>query len=82
VGSPAASRWIRPRGGSGVARVMPASSMARRLTQALWPSVDSSSTGRSPTAASRVARWGPAAPKASMTQPPPSTQGAAGWSAA
>ena len=47
VGSPAASRSIRPRGGSGVARVIPASSRARLLTQALWPSVDSSSTGRS-----------------------------------
>ena len=42
VGSPAASRSIRPRGGSGVARVIPASSRARLLTQALWPSVDSS----------------------------------------
>ena len=35
VGSPAASRSIRPRGGSGVARVIPASSRARPLTQAL-----------------------------------------------
>ena len=43
----------------GVARV-PASSRARRLTQALWPSVDSSITGRSPTTASRAAARGPA----------------------
>jgi hypothetical protein len=82
VGSPAASRSIRPLGGSGVARVIPASSRARRLTQALWPSVDSSSTGRSATTASRVAAWGPAVPKASITQPPPSTQAASGRSAA
>jgi hypothetical protein len=82
VGSPAPSRSIRPRGGSGVARVTPASSRARRLTQALWPSVDSSSTGRSATTASRAAARGPSPPKASITQPPPRTQLASGRSAA
>ena len=82
MGSPAASRSIRPRGGSGVARVTPASSRARLLTQALWPSVDSSSTGRSATTASRPLRWGPAVPKASITQPPPRTQESSGRSAA
>jgi hypothetical protein len=37
VGSPLASFTISPPGGFGVARVIPASSRARRFTNAAWP---------------------------------------------
>ncbi len=45
VGSPRASRTMRPPGGSGVARVIPAISRARRFTHSAWPSTRSRYTG-------------------------------------
>ena len=45
VGSPPASRTMRPPGGSGVTRVTWAAFMAARLAQPAWPSTRSTKTG-------------------------------------
>jgi hypothetical protein len=61
VGSPAASRSIRPSGGSGVCLSMPARARAAPFTQAPWPSALGRYTGRSATtASSKVAGRQPA----------------------
>ena len=81
-GDPSASRSIRPSAGSGVAAVTPASSRARELTQAPWPSRFSRKTGRPGTAASRSPRDGVPPGKAGIPQPLPMIHGSSGWAAA
>jgi hypothetical protein len=82
VGSPAASRSIRPRAGSGVVRSMPARCSARLLTQAPWPSRLTRYTGRSATMASSSAAVGVPPGKASIDHPPPEIHAREGWAAA
>ena len=81
-GSPSAVRSIRPSPGSGVSRVMPASSSARELTQAPCPSRLVKNAGRSGTIASRTSFVGVPPGNTSMYQPPPRIHGASGSAAA
>ena len=81
-GAPVGSRSIRPSGGSGVAAVRPASSSARLLAQAPWPSRLLSSAGRSRTTASRASRVGCRRGSRAIDQPDPRTHGRSGRSPA
>ena len=58
VGSPAASRTMRPPAGSGVSRVMPQIASAAPFTHSAWKSRLWSSTGRVPLTRSRLERSG------------------------
>jgi hypothetical protein len=78
VGSPLASRMILPPAGSGVALPTPASFSTAELTHTAWPSTRRSATGRSPSAASRLARVGNAPPHGFWSQPRPSIHSPAG----
>ena len=74
-GLPWASRSIRPSHGSGVSRVMPATSNAFEFTQAPCTSRFSRKTGRSGTTSSRSSFVGVPPGKCAISQPPPKIQG-------
>ena len=82
VGSPCASRTIRPPGGSGVSAPIPARSSTEALAQPAWPSTRLRYTNRP---GRSMAAWpgNVSAPQAAWLQPLPSSQppGAAGRAA-
>ena len=83
LGSPVrASRSIRPSGGSGVARVIPASASARELTHAECPSAAQSRAGRSGTRRSSSAFDGLPSGNSGSCQPAPRIQARCGCAAA
>ena len=71
VGLPPGSRPIRPPGGSGVPRVIPARASAALLTQALCWSASSRNTGRSGTTEFRSLRCGRPSGNRTGAHPPP-----------
>ena len=80
VGSPVAgSRSIRPSQGSGVSRVMCATSSAFEFTHAPWTSRFRRKTGRSGTMSSRSSLVGVPPGKWAISQPPPKIHGSPGW---
>ena len=79
VGAPSAPRRIRPPGGSGVSRPIPASASASAFTQQACPSTRSSTAGRSGTARVSVAAVGNRDPgQRFWSQPRPRTQASPG----
>ena len=77
-GIPSSDRSMRPSRGSDVSGPMPARSMARLLTQALWPSALSRYTGRSGTMLSSRAADAGESWNAACDQPSPTIQVASG----
>ncbi|MDT7679215.1 MAG: hypothetical protein QOD82_7117 [Pseudonocardiales bacterium] len=82
LGTPSASRSIRPSTGSALRRSIPASSSALLFTQAPWWSRLTRYTGRSGTTASSSSRVGMPPANAASAQPPPETHGSSGRAAA
>ncbi len=71
LGAPVRSRMIAPRGGSGVAAVMPLIASAREFTHAEWPSAARMNAGRPGASESSSSRDGFAAGKTGNAHPRP-----------